>query len=99
MPATMALATPWRVFQSMTLLKRKRNRLAVARSLLAERAFVVITDPKAIANARADLSGAEGIVDFAIRHRKKAEIDAGDQSHRIHRRLLDDRQFAGVVGR
>lgn len=39
--------------------------LAVVRDLLAERAHVVVTDPRAIANARADLAAAEGMLEFA----------------------------------
>lgn len=37
---------------------------AVARALLAEQAHVVITDPKALSNARADLADFQGAVDF-----------------------------------
>lgn len=44
---------------------RESPALAVARDLLAERAHVVITDPKAIPNARADLAGLDGAVEFA----------------------------------
>ena len=51
-------------FKANTGDTRESPALAVARGLLAERALVVITDPKATANARADLSSAEGIVDF-----------------------------------
>ncbi|MGH9314811.1 MAG: nucleotide sugar dehydrogenase [Vicinamibacterales bacterium] len=51
-------------FKANTGDTRESPALAVARDLLAERAHVVITDPKAIANARANLSGVEGTVDF-----------------------------------
>jgi UDPglucose 6-dehydrogenase len=44
---------------------RESPALAVARDLLAERAHVVISDPKAIPNARADLAGMDGAVEFA----------------------------------
>ena len=43
---------------------RESPALAVARDLLAERAHVVVTDPKALANARADLARMEGVVEF-----------------------------------
>jgi UDPglucose 6-dehydrogenase len=43
---------------------RESPALAVARDLLAERAHVVVTDPKAIPNARADLAGLDGAVEF-----------------------------------
>jgi UDPglucose 6-dehydrogenase len=51
-------------FKANTGDTRESPALAVARNLLAERAFIVITDPKATANARADLSGSERTVDF-----------------------------------
>jgi UDPglucose 6-dehydrogenase len=37
---------------------------AIARALLAERAHVVVTDPQALPNARADLANVEGSVEF-----------------------------------
>jgi UDPglucose 6-dehydrogenase len=37
---------------------------AVARALLAEQAHVIVTDPKALPNARADLADFEGTVEF-----------------------------------
>jgi UDPglucose 6-dehydrogenase len=43
---------------------RESPALAVTRDLLAERAHVVVTDPKALTNARADLRGADGAVEF-----------------------------------
>ncbi len=43
---------------------RESPALAVASDLLAERAQVVITDPKALASARADLAGVDGAVQF-----------------------------------
>jgi UDPglucose 6-dehydrogenase len=51
-------------FKANTSDTRESPALAVARDLLAERAHVVITDPKAIANACANLSGIEGFVEF-----------------------------------
>jgi UDPglucose 6-dehydrogenase len=44
---------------------RESPALAVARDLLAEHARVVITDPKAIPNARVDLAALDGGVEFA----------------------------------
>ena len=43
---------------------RESPALAVASDLLVERAQVVITDPKALASARADLAGVDGAVQF-----------------------------------
>ena len=43
---------------------RESPALAVARALLAEQAQVVVTDPKALANARTDLKNAEGNAEF-----------------------------------
>ena len=43
---------------------RESPAFAVTRDLLAERANVVVTDPKALANARAELAGVEGRIDF-----------------------------------
>jgi UDPglucose 6-dehydrogenase len=37
---------------------------AVVKDLLAERAHVAITDPRALSNARIDLAGADGTVEF-----------------------------------
>jgi UDPglucose 6-dehydrogenase len=51
-------------FKANTGDTRESPALAVARDLIAERAQVVITDPKAISNARADLAGIEGDVEF-----------------------------------
>jgi UDPglucose 6-dehydrogenase len=45
---------------------RESPAAAVARDLLAERAHLVITDPKALANARQDLGGADGDVAFEV---------------------------------
>lgn len=43
---------------------RESPALAVTRALLEERAHVVITDPKALGNARQDLRGTDGTVEF-----------------------------------
>lgn len=43
---------------------RESPALAVARALVSEHARVVITDPKALANARADLADVTGAVEF-----------------------------------
>jgi UDPglucose 6-dehydrogenase len=51
-------------FKANTGDTRESPALAVATNLLAERAHVVISDPKAIANARAALSGVEGAIEF-----------------------------------
>jgi UDPglucose 6-dehydrogenase len=51
-------------FKANTGDTRESPAFAVARDLLAERAHVVVTDPKAIANARTDLSHLEGVVEF-----------------------------------
>jgi len=51
-------------FKANTGDTRESPALAVAMNLLAERAHLVITDPKAMANARADLAGAQGPIDF-----------------------------------
>jgi UDPglucose 6-dehydrogenase len=51
-------------FKANTGDTRESPALAVARDLLAERARVVITDPKAIPNARAALADADGALDF-----------------------------------
>jgi UDPglucose 6-dehydrogenase len=51
-------------FKANTGDTRESPAFAVARDLLAERAHVVVTDPKAIANARTDLSRLEGVVEF-----------------------------------
>jgi UDPglucose 6-dehydrogenase len=51
-------------FKANTGDTRESPALAVTRDLLAERAHVVVTDPKAIANARADLSQLDGAVEF-----------------------------------
>ena len=50
-------------FKSDTGDTRESPALAVAKDLLAERARVVITDPKALENVSADLSGIEGDVE------------------------------------
>jgi UDPglucose 6-dehydrogenase len=52
---------------------RESPALAVARALLAERATLVITDPKALSNARNDLSGVEGVIEFEEDPYKAAE--------------------------
>lgn len=51
-------------FKANTGDTRESPACAVARGLLAERAHVVITDPKALANARIDLGGVDGQVEF-----------------------------------
>jgi UDPglucose 6-dehydrogenase len=51
-------------FKANTGDTRESPALAVARDLLAERAHVVITDPKALGNARANVARLEGTVDF-----------------------------------
>ena len=43
---------------------RESPAFAVTRDLLAERANVVVTDPKALANARVELASVEGRIDF-----------------------------------
>src|SRR5688572_19567349 len=43
---------------------RESPALAVARALLAERAHLVVTDPKALSNAQNDLSGIDGRIEF-----------------------------------
>ena len=52
---------------------RESPALAVARALLAEHAHVVVTDPKALSNARNDLSGVEGAIEFEEDPYKAAE--------------------------
>lgn len=51
-------------FKANTSDTRESPAILVARKLLEERARVVITDPKAIKNARTDLAGAAGEIDF-----------------------------------
>jgi UDPglucose 6-dehydrogenase len=51
-------------FKANTGDTRESPALAVARDLLAERAHVVVTDPKALPNARADLARMDGVVEF-----------------------------------
>ena len=51
-------------FKANTGDTRESPAMAVARGLLAERAHIVVTDPKALANARADLAGVDGGVEF-----------------------------------
>jgi UDPglucose 6-dehydrogenase len=51
-------------FKANTGDTRESPAISVTRDLLAERAHVVITDPKAMANARADLAGADGALEF-----------------------------------
>ena len=51
-------------FKANTGDTRESPALAVAGDLLAERAHVVITDPKALDNAREDLEGADGNLEF-----------------------------------
>jgi UDPglucose 6-dehydrogenase len=53
-------------FKANTGDTRESPALAVARDLLAERAQVVITDPKGLANARADLAGIDDGLEFEI---------------------------------
>ena len=43
---------------------RESPAMAVAQGLLAERAHLVVSDPKALTNARADLRGVEGHIEF-----------------------------------
>jgi UDPglucose 6-dehydrogenase len=52
-------------FKANTGDTRDSPALVVARALLAERAHVVLTDPRALENARADLAGVEGVLEFA----------------------------------
>ncbi len=51
-------------FKANTGDTRESPALAVTRQLLADRAHVVITDPKALDNARLDTAGLEGVVSF-----------------------------------
>ena len=51
-------------FKANTGDTRESPALAVAKALLAERAHVVVTDPKALTNARNDLSGIDGTIEF-----------------------------------
>jgi UDPglucose 6-dehydrogenase len=51
-------------FKANTGDTRESPALNVARGLLAERAHVVITDPRALASARRDLAGVDGSVQF-----------------------------------
>ena len=51
-------------FKANTGDTRESPALAVAKDLLAERARVVITDPKALTNARANMSEFEGALEF-----------------------------------
>jgi UDPglucose 6-dehydrogenase len=51
-------------FKANTGDTRESPALAVARALAVERARVVVTDPEALANARADLADAEETVEF-----------------------------------
>jgi UDPglucose 6-dehydrogenase len=51
-------------FKANTGDTRESPAFAVTRDLLAERAQVVITDPKAISNARADLASLDGAIEF-----------------------------------
>jgi UDPglucose 6-dehydrogenase len=51
-------------FKANTGDTRESPALAVATDLLAERAHVVVTDPKALDNAREDLAGVEGTLVF-----------------------------------
>jgi UDPglucose 6-dehydrogenase len=60
-------------FKANTGDTRESPAFAVARDLLAERAHVVVTDPKALANARIDLAGMQGVVEFEEDPYKGAE--------------------------
>jgi len=51
-------------FKAETGDTRESPACEVARQLAAERAHVVITDPKALDNARVDLAGVEGQIEF-----------------------------------
>jgi UDPglucose 6-dehydrogenase len=51
-------------FKANTGDTRESPALAVTKALLAERAHVIITDPKAIPNARLDLAGLEGNIEY-----------------------------------
>jgi UDPglucose 6-dehydrogenase len=51
-------------FKANTGDTRASPALAVAKALLAERAHVIITDPKAIPNARLDLAGLQGTIEY-----------------------------------
>jgi UDPglucose 6-dehydrogenase len=87
-------------FKANTGDTRESPALEVARSLLAERAHVVITDPKAIANARAALAGVDGAIDY-----EDDPYAAAEDAHAIALltewdvfRTLDYRRiFAGMV--
>jgi UDPglucose 6-dehydrogenase len=52
---------------------RESPALSVARDLLAERAHIVITDPKALNNAQAGLAGVDGNVEFEADPYRAAE--------------------------
>jgi len=79
---------------------RETPALDIARKLLAERAEVVITDPKALPNARLDLAGAEGNLFYEENPYKAAE-----GSHAIavmtewdlYRNLDYEKIFRGMV--
>jgi UDPglucose 6-dehydrogenase len=51
-------------FKANTGDTRESPALAVATDLLAERAHVVITDPQALDNARDDMAGVQGTLEF-----------------------------------
>ena len=51
-------------FKANTGDTRESPALAVTKALLAERAHVIITDPKAIPNARVDLAGLQGNIEY-----------------------------------
>ncbi len=60
-------------FKANTGDTRESPAIEVARGLLEERAEVVITDPKALDNARADLAGVDGCVTFEENPYRAAE--------------------------
>ncbi|MBP7570859.1 MAG: nucleotide sugar dehydrogenase [Acidobacteria bacterium] len=60
-------------FKANTGDTRESPAIAVTRQLLADRAHVVITDPKALDNARLDLAGVDGQLEFEPDPYKAAE--------------------------
>src|SRR5262245_15127648 len=53
-------------FKANTGDTRQSPALAVTKALLAEQAHVIITDPKAIPNARLDLAGLPGTIEYTV---------------------------------
>jgi UDPglucose 6-dehydrogenase len=77
---------------------RESPALAVAKALLAERAHVIVTDPKALSNARIDLSGIDGTIEFeedpyiAAKGAHTIAVLTGWDQYRTldYRRIFDD---------